>query len=90
MYETTARGVVASALEGYNATILAYGQVRHLHTGTGPITVYYTHIYLCRLLCRSLFRVAGSVDSRARADVDVCGCGVADGHGQDLHHGGIQ
>jgi hypothetical protein len=36
------------------------------------------------------FRVAGSVDSRARADVDVCGCGVADGHGQDLHHGGIQ
>lgn len=30
VYETTARGVVDSALQGYNATIFAYGQ-----TGTG-------------------------------------------------------
>jgi kinesin family protein 3/17 len=27
VYETTARPVVESALEGYNATIFAYGQV---------------------------------------------------------------
>lgn len=30
VFETTARGVVDSALQGYNATIFAYGQ-----TGTG-------------------------------------------------------
>ena len=32
VYETTARGIVDSALQGYNATIFAYGQ-----TGTGKV-----------------------------------------------------
>jgi hypothetical protein len=31
VYETTARTVVDSALQGYNATIFAYGQTGRLH-----------------------------------------------------------
>ena len=37
VYETTARTVVDSALQGYNATIFAYGQ-----TGTGKTFTMYT------------------------------------------------
>lgn len=36
VFDTTARGVVDSALEGYNATIFAYGQ-----TGTGKTFTMY-------------------------------------------------
>lgn len=39
VYETTARSVVNSALQGYNATIFAYGQ-----TGTGRLTVF-CHVF---------------------------------------------
>lgn len=35
VFETTARGVVDSALQGYNATIFAYGQ-----TGTGMTKIH--------------------------------------------------
>jgi Kinesin motor domain len=41
VYETTARTVVESALQGYNATIFAYGQ-----TGNTRIIMNIFHLYL--------------------------------------------
>lgn len=44
VYETTARNVVESSLQGYNATIFAYGQ-----TGTGKTFTMYVYFHLTKV-----------------------------------------
>ena len=72
VFETTARGVVDSALQGYNATIFAYGQ-----TGTGNIFQLYfifdgRNIFVnSECHCRQNIYNVGEVKGRFSSGVDI-------------------
>ncbi len=58
VYETTAKAVVDSSLQGYNATIFAYGQtVRQSHRELSVLSVWHVLFFAGACHCLALSRV---------------------------------